>query len=241
MKFLLYRWRKKASSLGELSCQRQKNTGMAGSEVFHHSFSPALYQSCFCLQVKSQSRCLNFQYYKNESTVPYSIGFATGHTISPLTWSHCTGVDRLDKDLTIGQMQGAKISYSDAVGKTLWTRICLMFLLFCWQESFRCRSSHNVVTQSMKTHLKKYGSHASSVFSCETKRSDCSNNWSSFQKNVCHLLLGSRCCSDIYGPAQIYRVQRRIPVVSDVAVCQLLQIQHYLYTWLTYVWPIFIL
>lgn len=28
-----------------------------------------------------------------------------------LTWAHCAGVDRLDKDLTIGQMQGAQARF----------------------------------------------------------------------------------------------------------------------------------
>lgn len=45
---------------------------------------------------------------KNETTASYLGCCTADHTVSSLIWSHCAGVDRLDKDLTIGQMQGTK-------------------------------------------------------------------------------------------------------------------------------------
>lgn len=45
---------------------------------------------------------------KSETTASYFDCCTADHTVSSLIWSHCAGVDRLDKDLTIGQMQGTK-------------------------------------------------------------------------------------------------------------------------------------
>lgn len=167
---------------------------MAGSEAFRHFFSPVLYQSCSCLQVKSQFHRLNFQC---DEMIPDLISLCRGGQ----TWQR-------PHYRTDARCEG-QISYPDFVGETGRRWIRLMFPV-CWQESFRCRSSHSAVTQSMKTHRKKYGSHLPAA-SCllSTRSSFPKKNWTS------RLLPGSRCFSDVYGPAQIHRVQRRIPVVSE--------------------------
>lgn len=110
------RWKRKASSPGEWNCRRQKSTWTAGSEACLPSFSPALYQNCFCWQVRSlilycthetnldwKSHLFRWNTY-NSSFIPSRFC----HWLNNFTpdMLHCAGVDRLDKDLTIGQMQG---------------------------------------------------------------------------------------------------------------------------------------
>lgn len=51
--FVPFRSKRKASSPGEWSCQRQKSTGRAGSEACLHSSSPAPHQNSFFLQVRA--------------------------------------------------------------------------------------------------------------------------------------------------------------------------------------------
>lgn len=158
---------------------------MAGSEASLLCFSPAPCQNCSCLQVGSHSVLLLFNTRHNcINSIPYA-------------W-YITGIDRLDKDLTIGQMQGEFLTLPSSYSTfTLCSHCCNNIPPIHREVSDAGPSSVWSCCPWGCTWKSMICSCVFVILVCVCRRSN---------HLLCHFSSGSRCFSRVYGSTQIHWV-----------------------------------